>query len=207
MKEKVLFIASIVGSFSATIILLINQVLVIAGVDTSGYVDIINIVGIGLASIILVAGMVLLNKYNVIQEKQTVTQNNLVSNALEDNARLMNTILPDLAEKILQTANERGSRLMKQTEEKVDQMMNEMLPKLAEQTMQLVTEKSQHIIDQTTAKANATMKTMDELIPTYSKQISDNVAQTVRENNLHYHKMLKELQGTVSDLQKLHKME
>ena len=200
MKEKILFIATIVGSFSATIILLITNGLVLLGVDTTGYANIINIVGMGLAVVILAVAMIYLNKYNKIQLKQALNQNNIVTTALDGNAQLMNSLLPQLANQILAATEERGAKLLSATELKVNAMMNEMLPALAEQTMQLVTEKSQNIVEQTTAKANATMAAMDELIPTYAKQISDSVAQTVRENNAHYHKMLVELKGITSNL-------
>jgi len=233
MKERVLFIASLIGSFSATIILLINHALVLAGVDTTGYTDIINIVGMVLAGLILVAAVIFLNKYNTIQHKQALTQNSIVTTALDGNANLMQTLLPNLANQILLTAEERGkaavtfteerssqllksaeersSQLLKSTEErsktllestelKVNAMMNEMLPALAEQTMKLVTQQSQDIVDQTTAKANAVMTTMDDLIPTYAKRISDSVAQTVRENNAHYHKMLADLNKLMTKL-------
>ena len=195
MKEKILFIAALVGSFSATIILLITQGLTMIGVDTSGYIDIINIVGTGLAIIILVFSAFFLNKYSAIQKKLGLEQNALVTNALDTNANLMQTILPKLASEILSTAEARGSQLLQSTEVKINQMMNEMLPNLAEQTMRLVTQQSQDIVDQTTAKATDTMKMMSELIPTYSKQISDSVAQTVRENNAHYHKMLTDIKA------------
>jgi vacuolar-type H+-ATPase subunit H len=211
MKERVLFIASLIGSFSATIILLINHALVLAGVDTTGYTDIINIVGMVLAGLILVAAVIFLNKYNTIQHKQALTQNSIVTTALDGNANLMQTLLPNLANQILLTAEERGKRaitlaeersktLLESTELKVNAMMNEMLPTLAEQTMKLVTQQSQDIVDQTTAKANAVMTTMDELIPTYAKRISDSVAQTVRENNAHYHKMLADLNKLMTKL-------
>ena len=211
MKEKVLFVSAIIGTFSATIILLINQALVIFGVDTSGYVDIINIVGMGLAAIILIVAVFFLNKYSVIQQKVATAQNTAVNTALDTNAGLMNTLLPSLANKIMQAAEDRGQALLRSTTEhtqallrstegSIHKMMDEMLPALAEQTMQLVTQQSRDIVEQTTAKANATMKTMNELIPTYAKNISDSVAQTVRENNAHYHKMLVEIKALVNNL-------
>lgn len=200
MKEKVLFIAAMIGTLSATIILLMNNILEMVGVEAGGYVDIINIVGTALALIILVVGIYFLNKYSTLQQKQTIAQNKTINTALGSNTELLNTLLPKLAGDILETAEKRGQALLKDTQTKVDQMMNEMLPALAEQTMQLVTEKSQSIVEETTAKANETMKKMDELIPTYAKNISDKVAQTVRENNLHYHKMLVELKALVAKL-------
>jgi hypothetical protein len=202
MKEKVLFIAAMLGTFSATIILLINNILEIVGVEAGGYVDIINIVGTALALIILVVGVFFLNKYNVLQQKQTIAQNETINTALNGSSNLINSLLPKLAGDILDTAEKRGQVLLKDTQDKVDNMMNEMLPELAKQTMQLVTEQSQSIVEQTTAKANDTMQKMDELLPTYAKRISDQVAQTVRENNLHYHKMLTELKGLVNKLPK-----
>ncbi len=199
MKEKVLFIAAIIGTFSATIILLINEALVIFGVDTTGYVDIINMVGIGLAAIILIVGVFFLNKYSTLQQKFASDQNSAVNNALANNASIMNTLLPNLAADIMNAAEERGRALLQSTKDEVSTMMNEMLPALAEQTMQVVTQQSQDIVAQTTAKANETMQTMNDLIPTYAKTISDAVAQTVRENNAHYHKMLLELKALMSN--------
>ena len=200
MKEKILFIAAIIGSFSATIILLITQGLTLAGVDTTGYIDIINIVGVALAFIILVVGVFFLNKYNVIQQKFTADQNKVVVNSLDANATLMNNLLPKLASDILVAAQERSDKLLKTAETNLNSMMTEMLPQLAEQTMQLVTKKSQNIVNETTAKAEAVMKTMDELIPTYAHNIASEVAQTVRENNAHYHKMLNEVKSLFVDV-------
>ena len=200
MKEKVLFIAAIVGSFSATIVLLINNGLVLLGVDTSEYVNIINMVGMGLAVVILIASTIFLNKYSTLQQKQNVTQQGIVKTALASNANLLETLLPNLANQILTAAEERSTSLLHSTEIRINTMMNEMLPALAEQTMRVVTEKSQNIVEETTAKANETIRSMNELIPTYAKNISDNVAQTVRENNAHYHKMLIELKKVVADL-------
>jgi len=193
MKEKVLFIAALIGSFSATILLLINHALVLLEVDTTGYAGIINIVSIVLAILILLGATVFLNKYTTLQHKQTFTQNNLVATALDGNASLMSTMLPKLANQILVAADERSTSLLKTAEANLNTMMNEMLPALAEQTMKLVTEQSRDIVEKTTAKANETMKIMNDLIPTFAKNISDSVAQTVRENNAHYHKMLIEL--------------
>lgn len=228
MKEKVLFVTAIIGSFSATVVLLITQLLTFVGVDTTAYVDIINLVGIGLAFIILVAAVFFLNKYNGLQIKQSLEQKKLVTSALGDNATLMQTLLPQLADRILVSAEERSAKLLKQAEDqsskllkdtetwsanllkdteiKVKAMMNEMLPALATQTMQVVTQKSQNIVEETTAKATAVMKTMDDLIPTYAKQISDTVAQTVRENNAHYYKMLSELKTVAAKLQQPNKV-
>jgi len=200
MKEKVLFISAIIGTFSAAIILLITQALTIFGVDTSGYVDIINIVGGALAFIILIVAIFFLNKYSTLQQKFLTDQNTSVTTALDTNASLINNILPKLANDIMTAAEDRATKLLRSTEDSVKTMMNDMLPELAKQTMQVVTQQSQDIVEQTTAKANATMKTMDELIPTYAKRISDSVAQTVRENNAHYHKMLTELKGLVNNL-------
>lgn len=198
MKEKVIFVMSLIGSFSAMIILLINQALVLAGIDTSAYVDIINIVGIVLSVIILIVAMVYLNKYNVIQQKQTVAQNNLLANTLESSSNMLEVLMPTLAEKILsQSANDSKALLLK-TEEGIKTMMQDMLPELANQTMQVVTQQSQNIVNETTAKAIQVMNSMDELLPTYAKQISDSVAQTVRENNTHYQKMLVELKALMS---------
>jgi hypothetical protein len=208
MKEKILFITSIIGSFSATIILSITHALTLLGVDTTGYVDIINIVGIGLSGLILVAAIFFLNRYSTMQQKYTTNQNSIVATALSGNADLMNTLLPSLADKILRSAESQGKEalsvaeqrsadLLANTEIRINAMMNEMLPTLAEQTMTLVTEQSKDLVDQTTAKAAKVMETMDELIPTYAKQISDNVAKTVRENNMHYHKMLTELKQLI----------
>ena len=109
-------------------------------------------------------------------------------------------MLPDLANKILGAADERSNTLLKSAETKVNSMMNEMLPALAEQTMKLVTEQSRNLVEQTTAKANDVMQAMELLLPTYAKNISDSVAQTVRENNAHYHKMLTEIKGILPNL-------
>lgn len=198
MKEKLTFIITLVGGFSATIILLINHALTILGVDTTGYVDIINIVGMGLAVVLLVVSVVFFNKFNVVQQKAITEQNNTVNNALDNNATILQTLLPELALKILSGAEEQAQVMIKNSEVQINTMMNEMLPALAEQTMRLVTEKSQTIVEETTAKANSTMEMMTELIPTYSRQISDSVAQTVRENNAHYQKMLTEIKQLVT---------
>ena len=195
LKAKLLFIGSLIGVFSPLIIVFITNVLTILGVDTTGYVDIINMVAIGLSAIILIVAILLLNKYTTAEQRAKIAQNNIITSALEGNANLMETSLPRLADRILSAADERASKLLKGAEDKVNTMMNEMLPELAKQTMDIVTKQSQDIIDQTTAKAIQVMKSMDELIPTYAKQISDSVAQTVRENNAHYHKMLTELKG------------
>jgi len=200
MKERVLFIASLIGTFSATIVLLLNHALVLAGIDTSGYADTINLVGMVLAVVILVVAVIFFNKYATLQQKQLFAQNNIVTTALDGNASLMQTLLPDLANQILTAAENRATKLLQSTEQGINNMMNEMLPALAEQTMQVVTQKSQDIVEQTTAKANATMDLMNELIPTYSKQISDAVAQTVRENNAHYHKMLTEIKTLFTEI-------
>jgi hypothetical protein len=200
MKERILFIAGIVGSFSATIVLFINHALVLLGVDTSGYVDIINIVGLVLSILILIAAMIFLNKYNGIQQKYTAAQNGLVATALDGNATLMQTLLPTLANNILQAADDRSNTLLKSAEAGINNMMTKLLPALAEQTMQIVTQQSRDLVEQTTAKANTVMQTMDELLPTYAKHISDSVAQTVRENNAHYHKMLTEVKSLFVDV-------
>ena len=200
MKEKLLFIGSLIGIFSPLLIVGITNILVVLGVDTSGYVDIINLVAIGLSAIILVVAWLLLNKYTTAEQRRRVLQNNDVMEALTGNATLIETSLPELASKILTAADERSNALLKSAESKVNTMMNEMLPELAKQTMEIVTKQSQDIIDQTTAKATQVMKSMDELIPTYAKRISDSVAQTVRENNAHYHKMLTEIKLLIPNL-------
>jgi len=200
MKEKVLFIAGLVGSFSATTILLINHALVLLGVDTTGYAEIINVVGMVLAVVILIVAVLFLNKYNVIQQTHANTQNKVVTTALDGNANLMQTLLPKLANQILTAAEERGANLLRTTEASISNMMTKMLPELAEQTMQVVTQKSQNIVEETTAKANAVMLTMNDLLPTYAKNISEAVAQTVRENNAHYHKMLNDIKHLIPSL-------
>ena len=82
MKEKLLFISGIIGSFSATIILLINYALTFIGVDTSGYTQIINVVGIGLAIVILIVSIIFLNRYDKIQTKNTIAQSTNALNIL-----------------------------------------------------------------------------------------------------------------------------
>ena len=201
MKEKILFIASLIGVFSPTILLFITNILIIAGVDTTGYADILNIVSIVLTAIILIVAVIFLNKYKHLQNKQVIAQNGVVTTALDANANLMQTLLPNLANQILMVSEERSAKLLATTELKINTMMNEMLPELATQTMDVVTKHSQNIVEETTAKANETMLRMDELIPTYSKTISDNVAQTVRENNAHNYKLMTELKTIVTTLQ------
>jgi len=201
MKEKILFIAALIGSFSATIILLINNALTLIGVDTTGYVNIINIVGTVLAVVILVVAIVVLAKYNKLQQVSTVAQNALLNTTLDDNASLMETVLTSAKRDILAKAETDSAALLAVTEHKINVMMTDMLPALAKQTMEVVTKQSQDIVEATTAKATATMLKMDELIPTYARAISKDVAQTVRENNAHYHKMLVELTSLVTKLQ------
>ena len=200
LKSKILFIGSLIGVFSPLIIVFITNVLTVLGVDTSGYVDIINIVAIGLSAIILVVAIILLNKFTTAEQRAKLAQNSIVTSALEGNANLMETSLPRLADRILSAADERASKLLKGAEDKVNTMMNEMLPELAKQTMDIVTEQSRTLVEQTTAKANDVLALLDKLLPTYAKQISDSVAQTVRENNAHYHKMLNEIKGILPNI-------
>lgn len=195
MKEKIIFYITLIGSFSAAIVFGINSVLAALEIDATGYTDIVNLVGIILSIIILLVSIIFFGKYTKIQRIETTKQNNLISTTLDDNANLMRTILPGLADQILKSAEQQATQFLTLTESKINQMVTEMLPTLAEQTMQIVTQKSQDLVEQTTAKATSVMTTMDELIPTYAKHISDQVAQTVRENNAHYHKMLTELKA------------
>lgn len=200
MKDKVLFIGSLIGVFSPTVLVFVTELLTILGVDTSGYAQIIDLASVGLAGVILILATIFLNRYTNYQQKQTTAQNTAVTTALDTNAGLLQTLLPDLATKIMTAAEDRGTQLLQATETKVNTMMNEMLPTLAEQTMELVTQKSQNIVEETTTKVNDAMTLMNELIPTFSKAISDNVAQIVRENNAHYYKMLTDLKKVVDEL-------
>lgn len=193
MKEKVIFILSIIGSFSATILIFLTEILAFAGVDTSGYVDILKMISMGLAGIILIVGMVFLNKYNAKQQIANTEQKANIQSILNNNTEFMRKALPQIATELLATTQSQVNELTKIFKDEMTTAMTEMLPNLAKQTMDIVTKESQDIIAKTTAKANDTMLQMQDLWPTYAKNISDQVAQTVRENNAHYHKMLNDI--------------
>ena len=201
MKDKLNFMISIIGGFSATIIVAINFILQMAGADTAGYVDIINIVGVVLAVILFVVAVIFLNKYNVLQQKQTAEQNATVTNVLTKTQDILNVTLPLLAEKILHQGQVDSNLILEEVKTRTTTMLVEELPNMSKQTIEIVTAYGQDIIDQTTSKAMATMETMERLIPTYSKQIADNVTQTIRENNAHVSKMMNQLKTLVDTAQ------
>ncbi len=193
MKEKIIGITTLLGGFSGTITVLIVTGLEMVGVDPNGYMNIITIVAFVLSALAMIFGTVYINKYSKLQQKDIVLQKQTVTTALSDNAKLIQTMLPDIANNILEVSNQKSSEMLNTFEAKVNETMNEMLPNLAKQTMDLVTKQSQDIIDKTTAKAEAVMTSMDELLPTYAKNISDQVAQTVRENNSHVNKIITDI--------------
>lgn len=212
MKEKVIFILTIIGSFSATILIFLTEILSFVGLDTSGYVDILKMISMGLAGVILIVGMVFLNKYNTKQQIANTEQKTTIQSILSSNTEFMQNALPKIASDLLATAQAQATdflvtvktqanELTKMFKDEMNTAMTEMLPDLAKQTMDIVTKESQDIIAKTTSKADDTMMQMADLWPTYAKNISDQVAQTVRENNAHYHKMLTEIKATVAKLQ------
>lgn len=212
MKEKLVFILSIIGSFSATILIFLTEILAFAGVDTSGYVDILKMISMGLAGVILIVGMVFLNKYNTKQQIANTEQKATIQSILSSNTEFMQNALPKIASDLLATAQAQATdflvtvktqanELTKMFKDEMNTAMTEMLPNLAKQTMDIVTRESQDIIAKTTSKADDTMKQMQDLWPTYAKNISEQVAQTVRENNAHYHKMLTEIKALIPTLQ------